>query len=77
MNALLPHTTSMPSHGVDIIDGIPVILMGSIMYAFQQGSSMTLALGTYDAALKKATWSGDMSAWLESYKESLVARSRK
>ena len=70
----------MPSHGVDIIDGIPVILKGSSMYSFQPGvPTSTLVLGTYDVATKKATWvsSDATDAWLTSYKESLVARSRK
>ena len=69
----------MPSHGVDIIDGIPVILKGSSMFAFQPapGQTLNLQLGTYDEAQKKATWTGDMAAWLQSYKEGLVPRSRK
>ena len=70
----------MPSHGVDIIDGIPVILKGAVMYAFQQGVQITTPiLGTYDAATKKATWVSTeaTAAWMSSYKESLVARSRK
>ena len=76
---LLPKA-SMPSHGVDIIDGIPVLLKGGAMFAFQPGSSVSLQLGTYDAALKKATWELENSAistWLQSYKESMAPRSRK
>ena len=69
----------MPSHGVDIIDGIPVILKDGFMYAFQLGQSMSVKLGSYSATTKKATWDlkEDATAWLSSYKESLVARSRK
>ena len=70
----------MPSHGVDIIDGIPVILKGNVMYAFQPGVlTTTPTLGTYDTATKKATWvSTDATeAWVASYKETLGARSRK
>lgn len=67
----------MPSHGVDIIDGIPVLLKGSVMYAFQPGVLATPVLGTYDAATKKATWVSTEAAWVTSYKEGLVSRSRK
>ena len=68
----------MPSHGVDIIDGIPVILKSGVMYAFQP-VGVSLPLGTYDSATKKATWEPPTAtaAWLASYKETLVARSRK
>jgi hypothetical protein len=74
----------MPSHGVDIIDGIPVYLKGSNMFAFrpeQSTSQPDLKLGTYDAATKKATWlftaasTGD--TWLSSFRETLAPRSRK
>jgi len=72
----------MPSHGADIIDGIPVILRGSQMFAFQPGQSPSVAkiqLGTYDSATKKAIWtpSDEISKWLTHYQESLVSRSRK
>lgn len=68
----------MPSHGVDIIDGIPVLLKGGAMFAFQPNTVLNLQLGTYDATQKKATWTeGTMTAWLQSYKETLVPRSRK
>lgn len=72
----------MPSHGVDIIDGIPVILKGTVMYAFQPGIPVTgtsLQLGTYDSATKKAIWESGNSSneWLTSYQHDLVARSRK
>jgi hypothetical protein len=55
----------MPSHGVEIIDGIPVYIKSGIMYAFRPEnpvvpggatSQQELKLGTYDAATKKATW---------------------
>lgn len=72
----------MPSHGVEIIDGIPVILRESVMYSFHPASSGTtgtqISLGTYDSATKKASWSpSDLTAWLSSYRESLASRSRK
>ena len=71
----------MPTHGVEIIDGIPVILKGSTMYAFQHGLQTTLpqiVLGTYDAATKKATWTDtSLDAWVIAYREGLVAQSRK
>ena len=76
--------TIMPSHGVEIIDGIPVILKGSTMYAFQHGlqtASITVApiiLGTYDAATKKATWTDvSLDAWVSAYREGLLPQSRK
>jgi hypothetical protein len=69
----------MPSHGAEIIDGIPVILRDSVMYAFQLGVAPTIKLGTYDPATKTASWamSDDIAAWLTSYKEGLISRSRK
>jgi hypothetical protein len=69
----------MPSHGTEIIDGIPVILRDSVMYAFQQGTSATIKLGTYDSATKTATWvmSDEITSWLASFKNSLISRSRK
>jgi len=71
----------MPSHGAEIIDGIPVILRDSVMYSFQPGSppSSQVVLGNYDAATKKATWTDSeaRSVWLSSYRESLTSRSRK
>ena len=79
----------MPSHGVEIIDGIPVYLKGTNMFAFRPEltsnagavASQDLKLGTYDAATKKATWlftaasTGD--TWLNSFRENLAPRSRK
>ena len=68
----------MPSHGAEIIDGIPVILRDSVMYAFQLGVPPTIKLGTYNTATKTASWtmSDEISGWLSSYKEGLVSRSR-
>ena len=70
----------MPSHGVDIIDGIPVILKGNVMYAFYPGVlTATPVLGAYDAVTKKATWltTEVTETWLTSDQEGLMARSRK
>ncbi len=70
----------MPNHGVEIIDGIPVHLKDSVMYAFQPGSSAASAqikLGTFID--KKATWENTeaMNTWLNDYRTNLSARSRK
>jgi len=78
----------MPSHGVEIIDGIPVHLKDGNMLAFQHGSSLNsdaaavvapIKLGTYDATTKKATWSpsDQMIAWLENFRTTMTGRSRK
>jgi hypothetical protein len=75
----------MPSHGVEIIDGIPVYLKGANMFAFRPEQAATattttqsdLKLGTYDAATKKATWTTPPDSWLNAFRESLVPRSRK
>lgn len=80
----------MPSHGVEIIDGIPVHLKDGNMLAFQHGSSLNsdaaaasvatpIKLGTYDAATKKASWSpsDQMTAWLENFRATMTGRSRK
>lgn len=71
---------SMPSHGVKIIDGIPVHLKDDGMYAFQPGSSTATAqikLGTYSD--NKATWNNTdaFSTWVNDYRESIRSRSRK
>ena len=69
---------TMPSHGLDIIDGIPVTLKDNIMYSCVLGTSKTpIRLGTY--VEKKAVWepSDAMTQWLSSYREELVSRSRK
>ena len=73
----------MPSHGVEIIDGIPVILKGSTMYAFQHGlqsasTATPIILGTYDSATKKASWTDtSLDAWVAAYRGELVPQSRK
>jgi hypothetical protein len=72
----------MPSHGVEIIDGIPVYLKGANMFAFRPEqatavASQDLKLGTYDAATKKATWLQPPDTWLTTFRESLASRSRK
>jgi len=71
----------MPAHGVEIIDGIPVILKDGEMYAFQPGVTTVpaICLGTYSSVTKTATWAvtEPMTAWMSSYRETLVARSRK
>jgi hypothetical protein len=75
----------MPSHGVEIIDGIPVYLKGSNMFAFRPeqvaGSAAVanqdLKLGTYDAATKRAMWIQPPDAWLNTFRENLAPRSRK
>jgi hypothetical protein len=72
----------MPSHGVEIIDGIPVHLKDGNMLAFQHGSINQvppIKLGTYDSATKRATWavSDQMTQWLESFRETMTGRSRK
>jgi hypothetical protein len=70
----------MPSHGVEIIDGIPVILRNSVMYSFHPNNpSVQTVLGEYDTATKTAKWvsSDKLSDWLTSFRESLAARSRK
>ncbi len=72
----------MPSNGVEIIDGIPVILRDSVMYSFQPGSTSPntqVTLGTYDSVTKKAYWSttDDHSNWLNMYRENISSRSRK
>lgn len=72
----------MPSHGVEIIDGIPVYLKGANMFAFRPeqtaaNAGQDLKLGTYDAATKRATWIQPPDTWLTTFRESLAPRSRK
>jgi hypothetical protein len=76
----------MPNHGIELIDGIPVILKGTEMFAFQPGVSALVAnsakrikLGVYDAATHSATWQNtdEMKAWLLEYQAGLAPRSRK
>lgn len=74
---------SMPNHGIELIDGIPVTLKGSEMFAFQptsQGPQVKrIKLGNYDATTKKAQWDNteDMKKWVEEFQASLAPRSRK
>ena len=72
----------MPNHGIELIDGIPVILKGSEMFAFQPGVPNTakrIKLGNYDATAKKALWDSteEMKKWVNEFQTSLVPRSRK
>jgi len=68
----------MPARGVDLIDGIPVILKGASILAFKPEGGVELKLGSYDAATKKGTWSSsDLATWLQNYRENLAMRSRK
>ena len=72
----------MPNHGIELIDGIPVTLKGSDMFAFQPSqpnASKKIKLGTFDASTKKATWqeTEENRAWLLEYQTGLVPRSRK
>ena len=69
---------SMPARGVDLIDGIPVILKGGSILAFKPEGGPEMKLGSYDAAKKKGTWSSsDLDTWLQSYRQTLAMRSRK
>ena len=76
---------TMPNHGVEVIDGIPVTLKGNEMYAFQPGQhpaappSKRIKLGNYDAPTKKAVWDNteEMKKWVEEFQAGLVPRSRK
>jgi hypothetical protein len=74
----------MPNHGIELIDGIPVTLKGSEMFAFQPGhpqapAAKRIKLGNYDAATKKATWDNteEMKKWVDDFQAALVPRSRK
>jgi hypothetical protein len=77
----------MPSHGVEIIDGIPVHLKDGNMFAFQHGSSLNsdtatptpIKLGTYNSTTKTATWSASdiMMQWLDNFRATMTGRSRK
>jgi len=82
----------MPNRGIDIIDGIPVFLKGSDMFAFQYEASLQpqthtqahtqgpmIKLGTYDTVKKVATWfSPDTRAqWLEDFRTNMTGRMRK
>ena len=74
----------MPNHGIELIDGIPVILKGNEMYAFQPGHpaappSKRIKLGNYDATTHTATWeqNDEIKKWLEEFQANLAPRSRK
>ena len=72
----------MPSHGVEIIDGIPVYLKGANMFAFRPeqataNAGQDLKLGTYDLSTKRATWLQPPATWLNTFREALAPRSRK
>ena len=72
----------MPNHGIELIDGIPVTLRGSEMFAFQPGTPLSnkrIKLGNYDAIAKKATWDNteETKKWIEEFQAGLVPRSRK
>jgi hypothetical protein len=75
----------MPNHGVELIDGIPVVLKGNEMLAFQPGqhpstpSAKRIKLGTYDDTTKKALWDSteEMKKWIEDFQAGLTPRSRK
>jgi hypothetical protein len=67
----------MPARGVDLIDGIPVILKGGSILAFKPEGGVELRLGTYDVN-KKGTWSrAEIDTWLQTYRQTLAMRSRK
>jgi hypothetical protein len=72
----------MPNHGIELIDGIPVTLKGSEMFAFQPGlanSAKRIKLGNYDTATKTATWhnTDEMKTWVTEHQLNLAPRSRK
>ena len=75
----------MPNHGVELIDGIPVILKGTEMFAFQPGQhpaappSKRIKLGTYDSTTRRALWENtdEMKKWIEDFQAGLTPRSRK
>lgn len=73
--------TSMPSHGVEIIEGIPVTIKDKVMYAFQSENlaAAPIVLGTYCATTKKAIWEhrDSEATWLSGYRATLVAKGRK
>jgi hypothetical protein len=67
----------MPARGVDLIDGIPVILKSGSILAFKPEGGLELKLGSYDAN-KKGTWSSSqLDTWLQTYRQTLAMRSRK
>lgn len=79
---MIKPSKSMPNHGIELIDGIPVTLKGNEMFAFQPGTPLSnkrIKLGNYDTATKKATWDNteEMKKWVDDFQTSLAPRSRK
>lgn len=71
----------MPSHGVEIIEGIPVTLKDGVMYAFQfekPPPTAPIILGTCSPT-KKVIWEhrDSEATWVTTYRATLVAKSRK
>jgi hypothetical protein len=80
--SLIWPSKSMPNHGVELIDGIPVILKGSDMFAFQPGTPITnnkIKLGSYNTTTHIASWeyTEEMKKWVEEFQIGLSPRSRK
>ena len=72
-----PHTViSMPPRGVDMVDGIPVVLKDGIMYSFQSGT-VPIRLGTYSSNVAKWEISESLTEWLNTYQANLSPRTRK
>jgi hypothetical protein len=72
----------MPNHGVELIDGIPVILKDGQMYAFQPNAptgATKIKLGEYNSTTRTAVWhqTDEIKKWLDDYQLNLVPRSRK
>ena len=77
MNHTQVPLNGMPARGVDIIDGIPVILKGDAIFAFRPEGGPEIRLGTYNLATKKPTWNNDgLDVWLKGTRDSLTARTR-
>jgi hypothetical protein len=78
----------MPSHDIETIDGIPVVVRDGVMFAFIPPSGPPSAtpaapqapvrLGTYDAKTKKATWemTPAVLAWKNAFAAALAPRAR-
>ena len=66
----------MPPRGVDIVDGIPVVLKDGIMYSFQSGTT-PIRLGTYSSNVAKWETSESLTEWLKTYQANLSPRTRK
>jgi len=71
---------AMPSHGVEIIEGIPVTLKDGVMFAFkiETPTSTPLVLGTCSPT-KRVIWEhrDSEATWLSTFRATLVAKSRK